>query len=152
MRLLEKWRVRRARKYYEEYVNLVSWKDDTGQRLFFIHEDENCEGRGCSIHHPSDHHMKDWPRHYRFDRQLMERICEHGVGHPDPDDIRYQYEVLGASQTISVHGCCGCCKPPAPKLKPLSTQQLAGLEAYAPGADSTQPIYDRDPGDEDPGS
>jgi hypothetical protein len=32
----------------------------------------------------------------------MERICSHGVGHPDPDEIN----------TDKTHGCDGCCTPP----------------------------------------
>jgi hypothetical protein len=34
----------------------------------------------------------------------MERICPHGVGHPDPDDV---------FATDTVHGCDGCCTPPS---------------------------------------
>jgi hypothetical protein len=34
----------------------------------------------------------------------MERVCPHGVGHPDPDDINV---ILGPEK---VHGCDGCCE------------------------------------------
>jgi hypothetical protein len=50
--------------------------------------------------------MKDWPQHYRYDRGMTERICPHGVGHPDPDD----------RTANGVHGCDGCCTPPKPYL------------------------------------
>ena len=40
--------------------------------------------------------------HWREDRFIMERICEHGVGHPDPDDKRVR-------EGDGVHGCDGCC-------------------------------------------
>lgn len=61
----------------------------------------------CPIHAPSDHHMKDWPRYWRSDRQIVERTCRHGVGHPDPDDMKMW---LDADE--GVHGCDGCCVPP----------------------------------------
>jgi hypothetical protein len=32
----------------------------------------------------------------------MERICEHGIGHPDPDQIM-------RDEAGWVHGCDGCC-------------------------------------------
>lgn len=30
---------------------------------------------------------------------MMERMCPHGIGHPDPDEITLDV----------VHGCDGCC-------------------------------------------
>ena len=45
--------------------------------------------------------MRDWPQHFRDDRGIMERICPHGVGHPDPDDY-----LAGDG----MHGCDGCCR------------------------------------------
>ena len=82
----------------------------TGQVLRGVHPKKECRGRPCVIHNPSDHHMKDWPTNWRdggwFDVKPphMERICPHGIGHPDPDDMAY----LGAD-VIGVHGCDGCC-------------------------------------------
>ena len=35
------------------------------------------------MHHPSRHNMENWPRHLR-ETTLVERLCRHGVGHPDP--------------------------------------------------------------------
>ena len=64
-----------------------------------IHSKLVCAGQYCCIHKPSDHHMKDWPQYWRSDKHMMERICEHGVGHPDPDD----------PATDRFHGCDGCC-------------------------------------------
>jgi hypothetical protein len=42
---------------------------------------------------------KDGQFLYRDDRDCIEWICVHGVGHPIWD-----------SQDDYVHGCCGCCK------------------------------------------
>jgi hypothetical protein len=36
----------------------------------------------------------------------MERICEHGCGHPDPDDHR-----ILTGEDDGIHGCDGCCAP-----------------------------------------
>lgn len=72
-----------------------------GQLLHNTHQPGTCMGEYCCIHNPSDHHMREWKMNWRGDRRLMERICEHGVGHPDPDDI----------STDTVHGCDGCCAP-----------------------------------------
>lgn len=86
------------------------WAVGGGHILVNVHSESECEGRGCPIHHPSDHHMKDWPMNWRNDRNLMERMCKHGVGHPDPDDLAYKESVgPGSSRWESIHGCCGCC-------------------------------------------
>ena len=72
----------------------------TGQYIT-VHDKANCKGY-CPIHNPSDHCMKDFPTHWRNDRGIMERICPHDVGHPDPDDMNV---IAGDSS----HGCDGCC-------------------------------------------
>lgn len=76
--------------------------ENTEQRMWSVHAPDLCAGEHCTIHNRSDHHMRGWPQNWRSDRGLMERICPHGVGHPDPDEI---------STDIS-HGCDGCCVPP----------------------------------------
>jgi hypothetical protein len=89
--------------------------------LFNVHAAELCAGRSCVIHNPSDHHMRDWPMNWRADRHMMERVCPHGVGHPDPDEAAYQkikaaQTVVGYGQEVrtdgdvGVHGCDGCCR------------------------------------------
>jgi hypothetical protein len=65
-----------------------------------VHEQEECDGPPCAIHHPSAHHMAGWPIQWRNDRGIWERVCPHGIGHPDPDQ--------GCEGT---HGCDGCCTP-----------------------------------------
>lgn len=81
--------------------------DNPRVQLANIHDPHLCLGRGCSIHHPSDHHMKDWPMVWRPSKHLFERQCPCGVGHPDPDDVAWH-----ASQGrdwVGIHACCGCC-------------------------------------------
>lgn len=87
----------------------------TGQ-VIRVHTKEECRApEACVIHNPSNHSMRDFPTHWRGDRYLMERICSHGVGHPDPDDIAFKR--ASAKTTADhmnlkyegVHGCDGCC-------------------------------------------
>ena len=53
--------------------------------------------------------MRKWLMNYRQDKGMMERICpEHGVGHPDPDDLAYWVSV--GRFKMGIHGCCGCCE------------------------------------------
>jgi len=79
----------------------------TGQ-VIKVHNKSDCKGQYCCIHNPSNHFMKDWPTHWRDDRGLMERICKHDVGHPDPDDLAHKKRI-GDPDSEGVHGCCGCC-------------------------------------------
>lgn len=58
----------------------------------------------CCIHNPSDHHMIEWPQNWRGDKGMMERICTHGIGHPDPDDL-----AVRTTEWAGIHGCDGCC-------------------------------------------
>lgn len=68
------------------------------------HNVDACFGEVCTLHKRTDHHMRLWPQHWRQDRYMMERICSHGIGHPDPDDPK-----LLKSQYERIHGCDGCC-------------------------------------------
>jgi len=69
-----------------------------------VHDSDQCNGQQCTIHNMSDHSMRSFPQHWRTDRGIMERICTHGIGHPDPDE----YRITELKET-SVHGCDGCC-------------------------------------------
>ncbi len=75
------------------------------------HGPAQCKGTHCCVHNPSDHPLKDAPMNWRSDRGLMERVCEHGVGHPDPDDLAHKARTLHPEDqwAFSVHGCDGCC-------------------------------------------
>ncbi len=83
-----------------------------GKTVLVTHPESACaDDPACCIHKPSDHKLKDAPLNWRGDRGLMERICEHGVGHPDPDHLAHTYRLAGASAASveAVHGCDGCC-------------------------------------------
>ncbi|HEV2353927.1 MAG TPA: hypothetical protein VGR89_06780 [Puia sp.] len=80
-----------------------------------VHKRSECKDRPipCAIHDPSDHHMKDWDYLWRGDRHLMERLCPHGIGHPDPDHLAWVHSNSPAlAKTQGIHGCDGCCFPP----------------------------------------
>jgi hypothetical protein len=72
----------------------------------------NCDKYGCTIHAPTKHPMDDLLAHLREDSGLIERICPHGVGHPDPDSANY-FERERGQTMIGVHGCDGCCSEEA---------------------------------------
>lgn len=79
-----------------------------GGVLTGVHSPNACAGRACAIHHPSDHPLAAAPLNWRADRRIMERLCVHGIGHPDPDDAAYRAEAFGDTDTV--HGCDGCCR------------------------------------------
>lgn len=81
-----------------------------GRELFGVHDEALCAGRVCVIHNSTDHHMVEWPLIWRYDRGIFERLCDHGVGHPDPDQFDYWAEEDMMSK--AVHGCDFCCYEP----------------------------------------
>lgn len=86
--------------------------DVEGIELVNVHPIEACTGRTCVVHSPTFHHMRRWPLHWRDDRTMFERICPHGIGHPDPDQFDYWRDTGQDAQ--GVHGCDGCCQRPRP--------------------------------------
>ena len=72
-------------------------------RLSEVHGLGSCAGDFCTIHNRSNHNMRSFPQHWRADRGIMERICPHGVGHPDPDSP-WEFDSY-----MWIHGCDGCC-------------------------------------------
>jgi hypothetical protein len=71
------------------------------------HTPDRCFGTHCPFHGPSAHKMVEWPIIIRSSA-LVERRCEHGVGHPDPDSVAY-FE-RNDWHGYGVHGCDGCCR------------------------------------------
>lgn len=83
-----------------------------GRGVLRTHSRKACEGRDipCCIHSPSDHHMRTWEMNWRSDTGVMERLCPHGTGHPDPDHMAYVLSVDEENAWQGVHGCDGCCR------------------------------------------
>lgn len=75
--------------------------ENSNQKLTRVHSAERCSGTNCAIHNMSNHHMRSWPQIFREDNATMERVCSHGIGHPDPDSPNADW----------AHGCDGCCDP-----------------------------------------
>ena len=71
------------------------------------HGPGECSGEFCVIHNPSGHPLRDAPLNWRADKGVMERICPHGIGHDDPDDVAHRKRI-GVTHA-GVHGCDGCC-------------------------------------------
>lgn len=101
-------RVRRPLPVEKEINAFVT---GTGEKLVNTHPREPRCDEGCVIHNPTD--RTGFKTHWRMDRRLMERVCSHGVGHPDPDHIRYVISTRGfeEAEADAVHGCDGCCSP-----------------------------------------
>lgn len=93
-----------------EFKNTERWQLAENETLEGVHQKSVCEPP-CPLHYPSEHAMDNFPLHWRGDRGIFERICEHGVGHPDPDTIDHIANTRGGRQaeSESVHGCDGCC-------------------------------------------
>ena len=91
----------------------VTWLEHSGAltvannvSVLRVHSAANCLVKDrCSIHKRSDHVMRKFPQVWRADIGIMERICEHEVGHPDPDSPWDKDDARWS------HGCCeqGCC-------------------------------------------
>jgi len=107
-------------QYIRHRVNVASERYTTGTgRVMRVHARAVCVGRHCSIHNPSPEAEAIGVTHWRGDRGLMERICAHGVGHPDPDHMGYlrriasdPYDSRLRMQDVeaeAVHACDGCC-------------------------------------------
>lgn len=84
----------------------------TGPHVLRTHGPTQCLGEFCTIHNPSEHHMRTWPMNWRSDRGIMERLCpDRGIGHPDPDDMAYwRRRDPENAWAQAIHGCDGCCR------------------------------------------
>jgi hypothetical protein len=88
-----------------------------GNRIGGVHFRYECGDTPCVLHNPTDHSMRGFSLHWRDDRSIFERVCEHGIGHPDPDQFEYwkeneksnRFVEAGWADAMMVHGCDGCC-------------------------------------------
>lgn len=81
------------------------WLERHGKLI--VHGPKRCAGQPCALHNPSPHYMNQWPLVVLADRipPLIERVCSHGVGHPDPDSLSW-----AKTTSSGIHGCDGCCR------------------------------------------
>lgn len=62
------------------------------------------------MHNPSNHSLKNAQMDWRYSKGMW-RVCEHGVGHPDPDHVEYEVTIRGGDRDAwSAHACDGCCE------------------------------------------
>ena len=91
-----------------EIEGKIFLQDVEGEHLLVTHAPvKACETYSCVIHNPSVNVMSDFPLNWCGDRGIMERICPHGVGHPDIDSAA-RFDRMGLSE-VNTHGCDGCC-------------------------------------------
>ena len=70
-----------------------------------------CLSDGCMIHNPDESwvgNREDWPYFPRVDGR-MERLCPHGVGHADPNAVKFLVSRGWTELAAATHGCDGCC-------------------------------------------
>jgi len=104
-------------------------------RVLKTHGSDECSGSPCCIHSPSNHPLRNAPLGWRPERALIERLCEHGLWHPDPDDRAHWERKLAtpngldpASQEFldvrAEHNCDGCCTGTYQEPGPTEIQKL----------------------------
>lgn len=91
----------------------TKWAKDDGREISWmtfskVHARTGTCDQGCVLHNRTDHHMQHWRLIWRDDRGIFERLCQHSIGHPDPD--QGPYWAVTNQDWQWVHGCCGCCR------------------------------------------
>lgn len=80
---------------------------ESGQTLVNVHPRLECVGEWCPIHRPMPGPWSNWPRQWSDERDIMERVCPHGIGHPVAE--MYQWAMERGRGFDLVHGCCSSC-------------------------------------------
>lgn len=69
-----------------------------------VHDRDQCIGQWCAIHQPMPGPWSGWPRWWRDDINVMERICPCGIGHPVAE--MYEWTITADKEHLLNHGCC----------------------------------------------
>ena len=102
----------------ERHPEIVVYSEDEGRTVsgavVVTHNDGHCPLRYCAIHRPSAHHLVGAPLQWREGTGRMERICGHGIAHPDEDFLDWVQARRGLLEAAvaGVHDCDGCCGDP----------------------------------------
>jgi hypothetical protein len=91
-----------SEKTVKVQADVDHWVDDFGTVIHKVHKNGTCKQDYCTIHNPSDRAKAIGKQKWRLDRGMMERVCSHGTGHPDPDEFLY-----GKALAHACDGCCG---------------------------------------------
>lgn len=106
VKLNDGWAFDDTEDLFDSWLDLEHNQLENSTVRMYTHKKQDCTGEWCTIHNRSNHSMRSFTQIFRYDRMLMERICPHGVGHPDPDDIK----LTGPDAKVeAIHGCDGCC-------------------------------------------
>lgn len=108
-----------------------------------VHPADDCAGRPCVVHAPADHGMRSWPLRWCPDRGMFERLCEHRVGHPDPDQLVHWIVMLAEDEAAGrgVHGCDGCCVGAHRRLPRVVTADAASRPQTCPNGACPHTVY-----------
>jgi hypothetical protein len=101
---------------------------ESGQSLQ-THPRTACLGTWCCIHAQMPGPWSAWPRLWREDMGIMERVCPCGVGHPVAE--MYEHAIFLNREYMLVHGCCGC--PCSPANLPKWGREVGLLESTSNG-------------------
>lgn len=97
---------------------------ESGQVLH-AHAAKQCVGEYCALHNPMPGPWDQWPRLWRQDRHLLERVCPHGVGHPAVEQLEW-WKFLN-QEYMWIHGCCGCpCHPSQRRMEGTEDVERGG--------------------------
>ncbi|SLH89278.1 Uncharacterised protein [Mycobacteroides abscessus subsp. abscessus] len=69
--------------------------------------------------------MDSWPQRWR-PNGVVDRICAHGIAHPDPD--QFELWVTYQCEFLAVHECDGCCADPS-TTQPARPRTIADVES-----------------------
>lgn len=82
-----------------------------GTFVYNGHPRSACKGHSCALHDPSYHQLSEAPLRWMYepgDGGYMERLCEHGNWHQDPDDLDYHVRVNGGDNPRPMELGRGC--------------------------------------------
>jgi len=92
-----------------------------GERMpLRTHGSYQCAGDHCTIHNPSMHALAHLPQHWGAG--YVERVCPHGVGFIDPDEVRLPETWVRMCQEcgISQDAKEGVVRRQTPRPKPVT--------------------------------
>lgn len=88
----------------------VLWSRTPGveePELIRVHSPVRCRPP-CPVHWPSEHPLAAAAMHWDAEQGIIQRICDHELLHPDPDDQQVRLH-----EELRDHRCDGCCSPAA---------------------------------------
>jgi hypothetical protein len=92
------------------YLTMLEESPDSGAvfRLGNTHQPSQCSDHPCVIHNTGSlHPLTMEPAFWNAEQGCIERVCYHGVHHPDRDDEAYYISMGHGSRDHD--DCDGCC-------------------------------------------